>query len=105
MATLIIKLEMPRSTSLRNDSREAIKTLTRYATNSIFVISKLTALSFLNNSSYSDVTILLRTTGIELPTHRIILAHRSPRIHNSLIRVSETEVLQFNFNGYSAHSY
>jgi hypothetical protein len=105
MATSIIKLEMPGSTSLRNDSGEAVKTLTRYATNSIFVISKLTAPSFLNNSSYSDITILLGTTGIELPAHRIILAHRSPRIHNSLMRVPETEVLQFDFNGCSAHSY
>lgn len=105
MATSIIELEMPGSTSLRNDSGEAVKTLTRYATNSIFVISKLTASSFLNNSSYSDITILLGTTGIELPAHRIILAHRSPRIHNSLMRVPETEVLRFDFNGCSAHSY
>lgn len=105
MATLIIKLEMPGSTSLRNDSREAMKTLTRCAINSIFVISKLIASSFRNNSSYFDITILLRTTRIELLAHRIILAHRSSRIHNFLIRVLEIEILQFDFNDCSAHSY
>ncbi len=71
MATLIIKLEMPESTYSYNNSGEAVKTLSRYATNSIFVKSKLTALSFFNSSSYSDITILLGTTGIELPAQRI----------------------------------
>jgi len=60
ITTLIIKLEMPRSISLRNDFKETMKTLTKCATNLIFVIFKLIALSFFNNSSYFNITIFLR---------------------------------------------
>lgn len=105
IAILIIKLEIPRSTSLHNDSKKAIKTLIKYTTNLIFIIFKLTALSFLNNSSYSDIIILFGIIGIEFPAYRIILIYRSFYIYNSLIKVLKTEILQFNFNSYSIYLY
>jgi len=61
-------------------------------------------LSFFNSSNYSNVAILLGTTGVEFPAHRIILAHQSPFLHDVLTENPGTD-LQLLSSGCSAHSY
>jgi len=42
---------------------------------------------------------------MELPTHRIILAHRSPIINEALLKRPETEVLEFFIPDWRVHSF
>jgi len=71
----------------------------------VTLISKLIAFSFFNKSDYSDITIIFGTTGIEIPAHRIILAHQSPYIRYSLVKNPESGSLQVIQPAWSAHSY
>ncbi len=52
--------------------------------------SKLIAFGFFNNFDYSDITILLRSSGIEIPAYRIILVYRSPYLYNELIKYPQS---------------
>lgn len=71
----------------------------------VTLTSKLIIFSFFNNSEYSDIKILFGTTGIEIPAHRINLAHQSPYIHNELLDNLESRLLQVSQPAWSAHSF
>ncbi len=71
----------------------------------VTLTSKLIIFSFFNNSDYSDIKVLFGTTGIEIPAHRIILAHQSPYIHNELLENLESRLLQVSQPAWSAHSF
>lgn len=71
----------------------------------VTLIFKLIAFSFFNNSDYSDITILFGTIEIEIPAHRIILAHQSSYIHNDLVKNPKSGRLQLIQPAWSAHSF